>query len=304
MLLGDFLKEGISRLVSLYPVSEARDIVLSLCESRLGIERYTYATEPGYSLNQESFDTLSKDMDRLSAGEPLQYVLGYAWFLGRRFKVTPDVLIPRPETEILCDEAVKFGRDLINARLTQGASAPVWVLDLCTGSGCIAWTLFLEVPGTIVYGVDISEEALSVASGQDLFPKIDASCQGWPDRPSPVFLQADILSDPPIFPGGQFDLVVSNPPYVLESQKGDMRPNVLDHEPALALFVPDDDPLVFYRAVARWARELLSPEGVGIVEINDLLGSRTRDVFLDSGFRAAELINDYSGKNRFVKFSR
>ena len=116
--------------------------------------------------------------------------------------------------------------------------------------------------------------------------------------------QADILQDPPHFPCGKFDLVVSNPPYVLESQKVDMRPNVLDHEPEFALFVTDDDPLVFYRAVARWSRELLSPEGIGIVEINDLLGLQTRDVFLDAGFRNAGIINDFSGKNRFVKFSR
>lgn len=290
MLLGDFLKEGISRLVSLYPAPEARDIVLSLCESRLGIERYTYATDPGYSLTTESIETLSRDLDRLSAGEPLQYVLGYAWFRGRRFKVTPDVLIPRPETEILCEEAIRF----------MSAHQEACVLDLCTGSGCIAWTLSLEVPGTIVYGVDISEKALYVASGQDLFLEDDASCH---DRPSPVFLQADILQDPPRFPCGKFDLVVSNPPYVMESQKVDMRSNVLDHEPELALFVPDDDPLVFYRAVARWSREFLSPEGIGIVEINDLLGLQTRNVFLDAGFRDAEIINDFSGKNRFVKFS-
>ena len=294
MLLGDFLKEGISRLVSLYPAPEARDIVLSLCESRLGIERYTYATDPGYSLTTESLETLSRDLDRLSSGEPLQYILGYAWFRGRRFKVTPDVLIPRPETEILCEEAIRFLSSHPDAR----------ALDLCTGSGCIAWTLSLEVPGTIVYGVDISEKALSVASGQDLFLEDDTSCHGRLDRPSPVFLQADILQDPPHFPCGKFDLVVSNPPYVLESQKVDMRPNVLDHEPELALFVTDDDPLVFYRAVARWSRELLSPEGIGIVEINDLLGPQTRDVFLDAGFRNAGIINDFSGKNRFVKFSR
>ncbi len=294
MLLGDFLKEGISRLVSLYPAPEARDIVLSLCESRLGIERYTYATDPGYSLTTGTRETLSRDLDRLSSGEPLQYVLGYAWFRGRRFKVTPDVLIPRPETEILCEEAIRF----------LSSHPEACALDLCTGSGCIAWTLSLEVPGTIVYGVDISEKALSVASGQDLYLDDDASRHCRLDRPSPVFLQADILQDPPRFPCGKFDLVVSNPPYVLESQKVDMRPNVLDHEPELALFVPDDDPLVFYRAVARWSRELLSPGGIGIVEINDLLGPQTRNVFLEAGFRDAEIINDFSDKNRFVKFSR
>ena len=291
MLLGDFLKKGISRLESLYPTPEARDILLTLLESRLGIGRYTYATDPGYTIAPDSQGILSGDLDKLASGEPLQYVLGYAWFFGRKFKVTPDVLIPRPETEILCDEAIKIG-----------SATPSRILDLCAGSGCIAWTLAMEIPGSTVYGIDISEKALSVASGQNLFPEVDTSGHGRPDRPSPVFLQADILGEPPSFQGGKFDLIVSNPPYVMESQRKDMRPNVLDHEPGLALFVPDDDPLVFYKAVARWSAELLTPEGVGIVEINDLLGEETKDVFLTAGFSQVEILNDFSGKNRFVKF--
>ncbi|MBR1927663.1 MAG: peptide chain release factor N(5)-glutamine methyltransferase [Bacteroidales bacterium] len=283
MLLGDFLKEGISRLKSLYPPEEARDIVLTLCESRLGTGRYTYATDPDYSIAPDSLDSLSGDMDRLSAGEPLQYVLGYAWFLGRRFKVTTDVLIPRPETEILCQEAIKAFKD------PRGR-----ILDLCTGSGCVAWSLALELPGSVVYGVDISKAALAVASGQDLSS----------DRSSPVFLKADILDSPPLFPCGKFDLILSNPPYIMESQKKDMRPNVLDHEPSLALFVPDEDPLVFYRAVARWAEALLAEDGTGLVEINETLGSQTRDLFLGFGFGKVEIIDDFFGKNRFVKFMR
>ena len=176
MLLGDFLKEGISRLGSLYPAKEAREIILSLIESRLGVGRYTYATDPSYIIAADSLNILSKDLDRLASGEPLQYVLGYAWFYGRRFRVTPDVLIPRPETEILCDEAIK----------SVAGRPRMRVLDLCTGSGCIAWTLALEVPGSTVYGVDISEKALAVASGQDLLTEID--------RPCPEFLRALPLS--------------------------------------------------------------------------------------------------------------
>ena len=291
MLLRDFLKEGISRLEPLYPTPEARDIILSLCESRLGIGRYTYATDPGFSLSAESAQVLAEDLGRLAAGEPLQYVLGFSEFYGRRFNVTPEVLIPRPETEILCDEALKIAR--------SHASAPK-VLDLCTGSGCIAWTMALEVPGALVYGIDISEKALAVASGQDLSP----ACHGRLDRSSPSFLQADILQDPPHFPFGTFDLILSNPPYVMDSQKKDMRPNVLEYEPSIALFVPDEDPLVFYRAVARWSLALLSPDGTVIVEINDLLGERTRDLFLSSGFEEVSILKDFSEKNRFVKFAR
>ena len=296
MLLRDFLKEGISRLEPLYPAQEARDIILSLCESRLGIGRYTYATDPGFSLSPESSDTLAGDLGRLATGEPLQYVLGFSEFYGRRFNVTPDVLIPRPETEILCDEAIKIARGL--------DSAPK-VLDLCTGSGCIAWTMALEVPEAQVYAVDISEKALAVSSGQDFRRSPSEVEATLPERSrSVVFLQADILQDPPHFSCGTFDLILSNPPYVMDSQKKDMRPNVLEYEPSIALFVPDEDPLVFYRAVVRWSKALLSPGGTGIVEINDLLGERTRDLFLSSGFKEVSIINDFSGKNRFVKFSR
>lgn len=304
MLLRDFLKEGISRLEPLYPTPEARDIILSLCESRLGIGRYTYATDPGYSLSEESAEGLTEDLGRLAAGEPLQYVLGFSDFYGRRFSVTPDVLIPRPETEILCDEALKIARG--------HCSAPK-VLDLCTGSGCIAWTMALEIPDALVYGIDISEKALAVASGQDFHrspSEVEATVSERTRRPVPersrrvVLLQADILQDPPHFPCGTFDLILSNPPYVMDSQKTEMRPNVLEYEPSIALFVPDDDPLVFYRAVARWAQALLSSGGTGIVEINDLLGERTRDLFLSSGFKDVSILKDFSGKNRFVKFAR
>ena len=304
MLLRDFLKEGISRLEPLYPNPEARDIILSLCESRLGIGRYTYATDPGYCLSVESAQVLAEDLGRLAAGEPLQYVLGFSEFYGRRFSVTPDVLIPRPETEILCDEALKIAR--------RHGSAPK-VLDLCTGSGCIAWTMALELPEAQVYAVDISEKALAVASGQDFHrspSEVEATVSERTRRPVPersrrvVLLQADILQDPPHFPFGTFDLILSNPPFVMDSQKTEMRPNVLEYEPSIALFVPDDDPLVFYRAVARWSQALLSSGGTGIVEINDLLGERTRDLFLSSGFKDVSILKDFSGKNRFVKFAR
>ena len=294
MLLRDFLREGVSRLGPLYPEREARNILLDLIENRLGVARYTYATDPDFSPGPEAQAILSEDLDRLSGGEPLQYVLGYSEFMGRRFRVTPDVLIPRPETEILCSEAIKLAK----------GSSPIRILDLCTGSGCIAWTMAMEVPSATVYGTDISEKALAIASSQDFSRSLSGAEAPVPERSRrAVFLQADILADPPSFPCGQFDLILSNPPYIMESQRKDMRKNVLDHEPALALFVPDDDPLLFYRAVASWSKTLLAAGGTGIVEINDLLGAQTRDLFIKAGFKNVEILDDFSGKNRFVIFS-
>ena len=294
MLLRDFLREGVSRLGPLYPEREARNILLDLIENRLGVARYTYATDPDFSPGPEAQAILSEDLDRLSGGEPLQYVLGYSEFMGRRFRVTPDVLIPRPETEILCSEAIKLAK----------GSSPIRILDLCTGSGCIAWTMAMEVPSATVYGTDISEKALAIASSQDFSRSLSGAEAPVPERSRrAVFLQADILADPPSFPCGQFDLILSNPPYIMESQRKDMRKNVLDHEPALALFVPDDDPLLFYRAIANWSKTLLATGGTGIVEINDLLGAQTRDLFIKAGFKNVEILDDFSGKNRFVIFS-
>ena len=258
MLLKDFLKEAVARLEHLYPVPEARSIVQMVCESRIGTSRYTHILEPGRTIEEESLGILLSDIDRLSAGEPVQYVLGFAEFCGRKFKVTPDVLVPRPETETLCQDALAFGTALKESRGASGNPAPVRILDLCTGSGCIAWTMALGIPGAEVTGTDISLKALSVASGQDFSSEMEATGAVAPD-----FVAADLLSDVEAFGHGRFDLVLSNPPYILESEKAAMRVNVLGFEPHLALFVPDGDPLVFHRAVARWSASLLLPGGRG-----------------------------------------
>ena len=172
---------------------------------------------------------------------------------------------------------------------------------MCTGSGCIAWTMALECPGAEVVAVDISDDALAVASSQDFAEEMQrtGAC-------APTFLKADVLADVPsgeVFSRG-FDMILSNPPYVMNKEKALMRTNVLEHEPHLALFVSDDDPLLFYRAVARWASALLSPGGIGLVEINEALGSETAQVYLDAGFRSAEVLQDLSGRDRFVIFRR
>ena len=297
MLLKDFLKEGVKRLEPLYPAQEARSILDLLCESRLGTSRLTHILEPEFAVKEKLMPKLTEDIDALASGKPIQYVLGYSEFFGRRFAVSQDVLIPRPETELLCEEAIKTASRLQRARQAYGDADPVRILDLCTGSGCIAWTMALEVPGADVIGVDISEKALSVALGQDFKAEIRQK-----KAKAPSFMIADALGEPLSFGFLKFDIILSNPPYIMASQKKDMRRNVLEHEPHLALFVPDDDPVLFYRAIARWSKALLSEKGVGIVEINEDLGPQTRQVFLDSGFDNAALLKDFSGKHRFISY--
>ena len=300
MLLADFLKNSVSALEPLYPAAEARGIVLMLCEALIGTKSYTHIVEPAYQIDKKDEQPLSDALARLVAGEPVQYVLGKAEFCGRTFHVTPAVLIPRPETELLVREAVKLADMTRRMRIPFGKSAePVRVLDLCTGSGCIAWSVALSVPGVQVVGVDISDEALDVARNQPFAQELKET-----GAVAPVFVKADVLDTEQAFDFGPFDLILSNPPYVMEKEKAQMRPNVLEHEPAQALFVSDEDPLVFYRAVARWSQRFLSPEGKGLTEINEALGKETAEVFRDFGFSQTETSSDFFDKNRFVFYAR
>lgn len=279
--------KGVETLMRVYPDQEAREIVFACLEHFAGTKRHTHIVEPQYEVSEEAVVRVMAAFERLSAGEPLQYVTGEAYFYGRTFSVTSDTLIPRPETELLCRLALD-GLSL---------SSPS-VLDLCTGSGCIAWTLALELPRAQVTAVDISDGALAVASSQDFSEEISRT-----GAVAPAFIKTDVLAGPSSFADKKFDLIVSNPPYVMDKEKALMRSNVLDHEPHLALFVSDDDPLVFYRAVADWAAQLLAPDGFGIVEINEALGEETAAVFRSRGFADAVVVKDLYEKDRFVRFS-
>ena len=300
MLLADFIKKGVAALEPLYPTAEAHSIVLMLCESLIGTKSYTHIVEPRYDIDKKAEQPLAEAMLRLQAGEPIQYVIGRTDFCGHSFKVNRNVLIPRPETELLVREAIKIAGRIQRMRIPYGKSAePVRVLDLCTGSGNIAWSVALGVPGARVVGVDISEAALDVARSQNFSADLKAT-----GALAPTFVAADVLDTEQEFNYGSFDLILSNPPYIMEKERALLRKNVVDYEPASALFVPDDDPLLFYRAVARWSERFLSPEGKGLTEINEVLPKETVAVFRDSGFGEIDVIKDFFDKNRFVFYMK
>ena len=281
MLLRDLISKGTETISQAFPEREAREMVLMFLQHIIGVTRHTHILEPSYEVSEEASAEALAAFGRMASGEPIQYIIGRAYFYDREFAVTSDVLIPRPETELLVREAVNWAR--------RSGRKSLRVLDLCTGSGCIAWSMALELPGSEVTAVDISDGALDVASGQEF------ECDN-----APQFIKADVLAGP-VEGLGTFDMILSNPPYVMDSEKALMRKNVLDHEPWLALFVSDDDPLVFYRAVAAWAKQLLKSEGLCLVEINEALGRQTAKVFEDAGFRDAEVLQDLNSRDRFIR---
>lgn len=300
MLLAEFVKAGTKALESLYTQKEARSIVLMLCEEVLGTENYTHIVEPEFKIDDKKLPELEAAMERLKKMEPVQYVLGHTEFYGRTFKVDPAVLIPRPETELLCRDAIKLGMRVYRMRSPYGKNAePVRILDLCTGSGCIAWTMALSIPGSRVTAVDISDAALEVAAGQDFASELKSK-----ETFKPEFIKADVLDSEQEIELGPFDMVLSNPPYIMESEKEDMRRNVLEYEPESALFVPDDDPLLFYRAIARWSQRFMSPDGVGLSEVNESLARQTETVFKAAGYAHTEIVRDLSDKNRYIIYHK
>ena len=217
-------------------------------------------------------------VSRLLNNEPIQYVIGSTTFCGNTFCVNPSVLIPRPETEQLVDMATDI------ADLPEHVS----IMDACTGSGCIAISIKKKRPDWEVYACDISAEALQTA-------RENAKANGAEVH----FTHTDVLSDKLLT--GPFDIMVSNPPYVMDKEKSSMEPHVLKREPHLALFVTDDEPLIFYRALAQWGQRSLSSEGWMLAEINPLLSQETKALFEAQQYRDCTIINDNYGKERFIR---
>ena len=233
---------------------------------------------------------LRQIQQRLLAGEPVQYVIGEAEFGGRRFRVAPGVLIPRPETYELCQWVSNRGE-----RREERGEKEERILDIGTGSGCIACTLAAELPEAEVTAWDISEEALAIARENARRTQVHVS-----------FEQVDIL-DPRLIaasPQNRYQVIVSNPPYICQKEQATMERHVLDHEPHLALFVPDDDPLLFYRAIARYASHALTPGGSLYFEINPLYATELSALLSAMSYHDIALKNDQFGKPRMIKATR
>lgn len=264
-------------LEPLYGNGEARaitDYVLDVC---FGLSKADILCGAVDEMTAEKTAELNKIFGRLTEGEPVQYVLGRAEFSDRWFNVRPGVLIPRPETEELCAWITSDSK----------ASGSPKLLDIGTGSGCIAITLQLDMPESKVTAWDISADALDVAreNAQQLGANVN-------------FVKQDTLNAKP---EGEWDVIVSNPPYICEKEKKDMAVNVLEHEPHTALFVPDADPLLFYRAITRLAVQTLSKGGRLYFEINPIYADDTCRMMRAEGMTAVELRSDMYGKQRMAK---
>lgn len=268
-------------LVSRYGDKEAKAITRYLLEVGYGLSMTDILCGAAEQLPP---DEMGENLRRLLKGEPVQYVVGKAEFGGRTFKVTPDVLIPRPETYELCQWVVEEKRE--ERREERDFS----VLDIGTGSGCIAITLALDIPDAQVEAWDISEGALSIArqNVEDLHAHVD-------------FKQVNVLSSLPKQGGPEWVFIISNPPYICKKEAASMEQHVLDHEPHQALFVPDEDPLVFYKAIGQYACHALANHGCLFFEINPLYATEITKMLDEMGFFEIETRKDQFGKVRFVR---
>lgn len=314
------------RLTAIYNEREGQAIVRTVLDALFGMSLTDICLGKVTQLSADDTTRLEKIMQRLEKSEPVQYVLGAEWFAGRLFDVAPGVLIPRPETEDLvkwaCDEAKEKEKEdnskeergkeekevskkreapkkeeqLLSSLFKNNKEVPEKgeeaphpsILDIGTGSGCIAITVALALPQARVTAWDISTDALAIAAGNA--HRLGASVR---------FEHQDALSAPD--DEERWDVIVSNPPYICDKERADMSDNVLSYEPELALFVPDSDPLLFYRAITRYASKALKPGGRLLFETNTAYAHEVAQAMADEGFTAIEVRNDCFGKPRMVK---
>lgn len=267
-------------LAGVFPWREAEQLMRILMEDLFGIDLKRQLMEPDLRIDEGQHHLLDEAVQRLLKGEPVQYVTGMARFGDLLIKVSPAVLIPRPETEVLVQK--------ICTSLPKEKPLRIW--DIGTGSGCIAIALAKCFVNAEVVAFDISAEALQIA-------KENAVSNG----AKVAFVQDDVLNPTSEVFNQPVDLVVSNPPYVCDSERATMECNVLDYEPDKALFVPDDNPLLFYRQILKLAKRQLRPEGQVWFEINERMGEEMLQLCHELGFAEAEVLLDYAEKSRFVR---
>lgn len=269
------------RLAKTYDASEAKALLRIVYEVRYGLSLSDLLVGRDVVVPQQELEQI---VLRLEQHEPVQYILGQADFFGRTFRVTPAVLIPRPETGELCQWVVDEVRDK-----RQETSEDLSVLDIGTGSGCIAITLAAELPETKVAAWDISEEALQVARKNALLNGVSVSFELHDALYTTAATQRTV------------DIIVSNPPYICNKERASMEPNVLDHEPHTALFVPDDDPLLFYRAIAHYGQTALRPEGNLYFEINPLYADPLCAMLTAMAYHDIIIKEDQYGNQRMIR---
>ena len=262
--------------IKIYDTNEAKAIVYLLLDELLGISKTAILLDKPIDNHDIDWEKILIDINQ---ARPVQHIIGHTEFYGRTFKVSPAVLIPRPETEELIEY---FVREVKNKQKLPK------ILDIGTGSGCIAISLAKEIPAAEVHALDISAEALAIA--QENAQRNEANVR---------FHQVDILSNNSL-ESLQFDIIVSNPPYITQQEATEMQANVLDFEPHLALFVENDTPLLFYRAILDFAQKSLQANGFVFVEINENFGNETAALFKQYGYQDIKIIKDLFNKNRFV----
>lgn len=276
-------------LTTLYDNDELKNIIDLVLEYVTSMPRSEQVKTKLAYLTCTQLETIDSITERLKNNEPVQYVLGEAWFGGIKFKVNKNVLIPRPETEELVDWVIK-GSQKLNPDSYRDKSQNI--LDVGTGSGCIPITLKKKLPDAAISAIDVCSEALFVATENAIEHNADVD-----------FILLDFLDEEKWQELGQFDIIVSNPPYVKQSETQRMHERVLDFEPRLALFVPDDDALLFYRKLSDFSLKHLKPGGSLFVEINEALGDAIVNLFRSAGFKDIELKKDMQRKDRMIMAS-
>jgi release factor glutamine methyltransferase len=289
-----YLKE---QLKGIYDGQEADSIASLAIEHITGLSKTERVFKKQEQLLSSQSEQLQNHLLRLKTGEPIQYIMNKSWFYGMELYVDKNVLIPRPETEELVqwiiDDIKVSGKDVfVRKPMEADETTQLKILDVGTGSGCIALALKKNMPKAEVWGCDVSEEALNVArrNGSTLDIRVDFQGLNFLDDAQQKLLPT-------------VDIIVSNPPYVPLKDKEDMHLNVVDHEPHTALFVPDNDPLIFYKALAEFGKKRLYENGSIYMEIHEGLGQDVTDLFRENGYSNIELRKDMQGKDRMVRAS-
>ena len=280
MKIKEYKINFINSLLPFYDEMEAESFFYLILENRHQLRRIDLALDAEKEFSDAEISNCNFILEKLKSQIPIQYILGTTHFYGSEFIVDENVLIPRPETEELVDWIVK-----LNTKLSK--KKDLKILDIGTGSGCIAISLAKNILNSAVFAVDVSEKALAVAEKNATLNKVTVT-----------FLHKNILETNHL--DQKFDIIVSNPPYVRNLEKAEIKPNVLENEPHLALFVPDNDPLIFYKKIAELAAANLNPNGQLFFEINQYLGKETQDLLESLGLKNIELRKDIYGNDRMI----